>query len=414
MSIVDRFLSYVAIDTTSDKAGNSSPSTKGQFVLANKIHNELKELGVDKVEITSDGYVYAKINSNISNRKVKSVGFISHMDTSPDALGKDIKPRIVRNYDGKDIKLNTSTTLSPTEFSDLNKHIGEDLIVSDGTTLLGADDKSGIAAIITAAETIINNKDIKHGDICIAFTPDEEIGRGADKFDIKKFGAEWAYTIDGGDVGELEYENFNAAEAVIIINGRNVHPGSAKGKMINSLEVASEFINSLPQDQKPEKTEGYEGFFHLVEEYGTVEHTELHYIIRDHDRHEFEQKKVLITDLCSKLNCKYNNDIISIKVSDQYYNMKEKIEPEIEIIETAQRAMIKCGIKPKTSPIRGGTDGAMLSYKGLPCPNIFAGGINFHSRYEFLPIQSMIKAKDVIIEIIKDIAIQKQIQLLTR
>ena len=404
MTVTERFLKYIKFETTSNENIDCCPSTNGQTVLAEVLRNELEEIGLADVEVSKDGYVYATIESN-TDENIPTVGFIAHMDTSPDASGKDVKARIVSNYDGSDITLNKekNITLGTKDFPELLKHKGEDIIVTDGTTLLGADDKAGIAEIMTAAEYLIKHDEIKHGRIRIAFTPDEEIGRGADKFDVQKFGADWAYTMDGGEVGELEFENFNAAKAKVTINGRNIHPGEAKGKMKNASLIAMEFAGMLPQNETPACTEGYEGFFHLTKTEGTVEHAELQYIIRDHSREKFEQKKKTMTECAEAINRKHGEGTAVTDIEDQYYNMRQEIEPVMHIVEIAQKAMEKAGVKPKVQPIRGGTDGAQLSFMGLPCPNIFAGGMNFHGVHEYVPVQSMEKATSVIIEIVKEV-----------
>ncbi len=404
MTVTERFLKYIKFETTSNENIDCCPSTNGQTALAEALRNELEEIGLADVEVSKDGYVYATIESN-TDENIPTVGFIAHMDTSPDASGKDVKARIVSNYDGSDITLNKekNITLGTKDFPELLKHKGEDIIVTDGTTLLGADDKAGIAEIMTAAEYLIKHDEIKHGRIRIAFTPDEEIGRGADKFDVQKFGADWAYTMDGGEVGELEFENFNAAKAKVTINGRNIHPGEAKGKMKNASLIAMEFAGMLPQNETPACTEGYEGFFHLTKTEGTVEHAELQYIIRDHSREKFEQKKKTMTECAEAINRKHGEGTAVTDIEDQYYNMRQEIEPVMHIVEIAQKAMEKAGVKPKVQPIRGGTDGAQLSFMGLPCPNIFAGGMNFHGVHEYVPVQSMEKATNVIIEIIKEV-----------
>ena len=404
MTVTERFLKYIKFETTSNENIDCCPSTNGQTALAEVLRNELEEIGLADVEVSKDGYVYATIESN-TDENIPTVGFIAHMDTSPDASGKDVKARIVSNYDGSDITLNKekNITLGTKDFPELLKHKGEDIIVTDGTTLLGADDKAGIAEIMTAAEYLIKHDEIKHGRIRIAFTPDEEIGRGANKFDVQKFGADWAYTMDGGEVGELEFENFNAAKAKITINGRNIHPGEAKGKMKNASLIAMEFAGMLPQNETPACTEGYEGFFHLTKTEGTVEHAELQYIIRDHSREKFEQKKKTMTECAEAINRKHGEGTAVTDIEDQYYNMRQEIEPVMHIVEIAQKAMEKAGVKPKVQPIRGGTDGAQLSFMGLPCPNIFAGGMNFHGVHEYVPVQSMEKATNVIIEIIKEV-----------
>jgi tripeptide aminopeptidase len=404
MTVTERFLKYIKFETTSNENIDCCPSTNGQTALAEVLRNELEEIGLADVEVSKDGYVYATIESN-TDENIPTVGFIAHMDTSPDASGKDVKARIVSNYDGSDITLNKEKNiiLGTKDFPELLKHKGEDIIVTDGTTLLGADDKAGIAEIMTAAEYLIKHDEIKHGRIRIAFTPDEEIGRGADKFDVQKFGADWAYTMDGGEVGELEFENFNAAKAKVTINGRNIHPGEAKGKMKNASLIAMEFAGMLPQNETPACTEGYEGFFHLTKTEGTVEHAELQYIIRDHSREKFEQKKKTMTECAEAINRKHGEGTAVTDIEDQYYNMRQEIEPVMHIVEIAQKAMEKAGVKPKVQPIRGGTDGAQLSFMGLPCPNIFAGGMNFHGVHEYVPVQSMEKATNVIIEIIKEV-----------
>ena len=404
MTVTERFLKYIKFETTSNENIDCCPSTNGQTALAEVLRNELEEIGLADVDVSKDGYVYATIESN-TDENIPTVGFIAHMDTSPDASGKDVKARIVSNYDGSDITLNKekNITLGTKDFPELLKHKGEDIIVTDGTTLLGADDKAGIAEIMTAAEYLIKHDEIKHGRIRIAFTPDEEIGRGADKFDVQKFGADWAYTMDGGEVGELEFENFNAAKAKVTINGRNIHPGEAKDKMKNASLIAMEFAGMLPQNETPACTEGYEGFFHLTKTEGTVEHAELQYIIRDHSREKFEQKKKTMTECAEAINRKHGEGTAVTDIEDQYYNMRQEIEPVMHIVEIAQKAMEKAGVKPKVQPIRGGTDGAQLSFMGLPCPNIFAGGMNFHGVHEYVPVQSMEKATNVIIEIIKEV-----------
>ncbi|MCH5238163.1 MAG: peptidase T [Muribaculaceae bacterium] len=403
MNLTDRFLKYVSFDTQSDELTNMTPSTPGQMVFARYLKEELENMGLEEITLDDNGYLMATLPAN-SDKAVPTVGFIAHLDTSPDMSGKNVKPRIVRNYKGGDIVLNEDEKikLSPDEFPELLNYVGEDLIVTDGTTLLGADDKAGIAEIITAIEFLKNHPEIKHGKIRIAFNPDEEIGLGAHKFDVDLFGADFAYTMDGGAIGELEFENFNAASAKVTIKGRNVHPGSAKHKMINSMRVATQFIVMLPRWETPEHTEGYEGFYHLVGIQGSVEETVLTYIIRDHDRARFESRKREIEHLVRKTNTEYPG-CASVEIKDQYYNMREKIEPVMHIIEIAEKAMREAGVEPKVQPIRGGTDGAQLSFKGLPCPNIFAGGENFHGRYEYVAINSMEKAKDVIVNICKEV-----------
>lgn len=399
MTVTDRFLSYVAFDTQSDELTNMTPSTPGQMIFAQFLKERLEEMGLEDITLDDNGYLMATLPAN-GCLDAPVVGFIAHLDTSPDMSGKHVKPRIVENYDGKDIILNKekNIVLSPAEFPELLNYLGQDIIVTDGTTLLGADDKAGIAEIITAVAYLQAHPEIKHGKIRIAFNPDEEIGQGAHKFDVARFGAEFAYTMDGGAVGELEYENFNAASAKVTILGRNVHPGTAKHKMVNSMRVATQFIVMLPRWETPEHTEGYEGFYHLVGIEGTVEKTVLSYILRDHDRARFESRKREMEHLVRKTNSEYPG-CASVEIKDQYYNMREKIEPVMYIVELAEKAMREAGVEPKVQPIRGGTDGAQLSFKGLPCPNIFAGGENFHGRYEFVSIQSMEKATDVIVNI---------------
>nr|WP_243473879.1 peptidase T [Winogradskyella sp. MH6] len=398
--IIDRFISYVTIDTESDPNSDTTPSTEKQWDLANKLVEELKAIGMSDVSIDDNAYIMATLPSNVDH-DVPTIGFISHFDTSPDFTGANVKPQIVENYDGKDIVLNAeeNIVLSPDYFEDLLLYKGQTLITTDGTTLLGADDKAGITEIVTAMEYLINHPEIKHGEIKVGFTPDEEIGRGAHKFDVEKFGADWAYTMDGSQIGELEYENFNAAGAKIKVKGKIVHPGYAKGKMINSMYYATEFINALPRLETPEHTEGYEGFFHLHKIDGKVEETLLQYIIRDHDKDKFEARKALMEKVVFDLNTKFESEIFEIEIKDQYYNMKEKVEPVKHIVDIAEEAMKSLDIKPLIKPIRGGTDGSQLSYMGLPCPNIFAGGHNFHGRYEYVPVESMQKAVEVICKI---------------
>lgn len=404
MTIVERFLDYVKFDTQSDELTNLTPSTPGQMEFAEYLKGKLQKMNLSDISLDSNGYLMATLPSNI-DKEVPTIGFIAHLDTSPDISGRHVNPRIVKNFDGKPITLNEkdNIVLSPEEFPEMMDYVGQDLIVTDGTTLLGADDKAGIAEIISAVEYLQQHPEIKHGDIRIAFNPDEEIGLGAHKFDVERLGAEWAYTMDGGEIGELEYENFNAAEAKVTIKGRNVHPGTAKNKMINSILVANKFMSMLPENETPEHTEGYEGFFHCIGVDGTVEQTVVSYIIRDHDRDRFESRKQEIENLVAKINELYPGSC-SVEIKDQYYNMREKIEPVIHVIEIAKEAMECAGVTPKVQPIRGGTDGAQLSFKGLPCPNIFAGGINFHGRYEFVPVQSMEKARDVIVQIARIVA----------
>ncbi len=406
MTVTDRFLSYVAFDTQSDELTNMTPSTPGQMIFAEYLKEQLEGMGLEDISLDANGYLMATLPANCDT-DAPVIGFIAHLDTSPDMSGKHVKPRIVEGYDGLDITLNEKEgiVLSPMEFPELLNYVGQDLIVTDGTTLLGADDKAGIAEIVTAVAYLQAHPEIKHGKIRIAFNPDEEIGQGAHKFDVAHFGADFAYTMDGGAVGELEFENFNAASAKVIIRGRNVHPGSAKHKMINSMRVATQFIVMLPRWETPEHTEGYEGFYHLVGIEGTVEQTVLTYIIRDHDRARFESRKKEIEHLVRKTNTEYPG-CASVDIRDQYYNMREKIEPVMHVVELAEKAMLEAGVQPKVQPIRGGTDGAQLSFKGLPCPNIFAGGENFHGRYEYVAIQSMEKATDVIVNICR-LAVEK-------
>ncbi|WP_322550095.1 peptidase T [Flavobacterium psychraquaticum] len=410
--IIDRFISYVIIDTESDASSDTTPSTKKQLVLANLLVKELKEMGMFDVTIDENGYVMATLESNVTH-EVPVIGFVSHYDTTPDFTGANVKPQIIKNYDGGDIILNKdqNIVLSPGYFKDLLQYKGQTLITTDGTTLLGADDKAGITEIMSAMEHLIKNPEIKHGKIRVGFTPDEEIGRGAHKFDVEKFGCEWAYTMDGSQIGELEYENFNAAGAKITFSGKSVHPGYAKGKMINSMLLASKFISKLPKDEIPEKTKGYEGFFHVVGITGTIEETVVELIIRDHNEMKFKKRKEFIHKLTKKFNKKwqaqFGGDIAIAEVKDQYYNMKEKVKPVFHIIEIAEKAMIELGIKPLIKPIRGGTDGCQLSYMGLPCPNIFAGGHNFHGKYEYVPVESMVKATEVIVKIAELTALPK-------
>src|SRR5690554_4990817 len=398
--IIDRFISYVTVDTESDPNSETTPSTKKQWDLASQLVEELKQIGMQDVTIDENAYIMAILPSNVSH-PTPVIGFISHFDTSPDFTGANVKPQIIENYDGKDIVLNKEKdiVLSPDYFEDLLLYKGQTIITTDGTTLLGADDKAGITEIVSAMEYLINHPEIKHGKIRIGFTPDEEIGRGAHKFDVEKFGADWAYTMDGSQIGELEYENFNAAGAVVKVKGRIVHPGYAKGKMVNSMYIATEFINSLPRLETPEHTEGYEGFFHLYSIQGEVEETVLEYIIRDHDIQHFEARKEVMVKLTNDINEQYEREVITIDIKDQYFNMKEKVEPVMHIVDIAEEAMKQVGIKPLIKAIRGGTDGSQLSYMGLPCPNIFAGGHNFHGRYEYVPVESMIKATEVICKI---------------
>lgn len=397
--LTDRFLKYVKQDTQSDTETGLTPSTPGQMLFAQNLVEELKTIGLDDISLDENGYVMATVPAN-TDKKIPTIGFISHMDTSPDMSGKNVKPRIVANYDGEDITLNEekNIVLRVEDFPEIKDYIGQDLIVTDGTTLLGADDKAGIAEIVTAMEMLLES-DMEHGKIRIGFTPDEEIGAGADYFDVEKFGAEWAYTLDGGPIGELEFENFNAAGAKITFKGRNIHPGYAKGKMRNSIRIANQFVTMLSRFQTPEHTEGYEGFFHLMDMKGDVESTQLTYIVRDHNRERFEERKKELIHLVNKINNEFGDNTCTIEMKDQYYNMEEKVRPVMHIVDIAEEAMKQCGVKPLIKPIRGGTDGSRLSYMGLPCPNIFAGGHNFHGRYEIVPIQSMQKAVDVILKL---------------
>lgn len=407
MALVERFLKYVSFDTQSSEETEVTPSTPGQMVFAKYLKEELESLGLEDITLDEHGYLFATLPANI-DKPVPTIGFIAHMDTSPDMSGKDVSPRIVQNYDGSDIVLcaEENVVLSPSQFPELLDHKGEDLIVTNGKTLLGADDKAGIAEIVSAIVYLKEHPEIKHGKIRIGFNPDEEIGLGAHKFDVEKFGCDWAYTMDGGEIGELEFENFNAASAKITFKGRNVHPGYAKNKMINSIRVANRFCVMLPAHETPEHTEGYEGFYHLISFNGDVEQTTVAYIIRDHDRARFESRKKKIERFVSEINAEYGEGTATLELRDQYYNMREKIEPVMHIIDTAFAAMEAVGVKPNVKPIRGGTDGAQLSFKGLPCPNIFAGGLNFHGRYEFAPIQNMEKAMKVIVKIAELVAIK--------
>ena len=404
MTVTERFLDFVRFDTQSDELTNMTPSTPGQMEFAKYLKGVVEQMGLEDITLDDNGYLFATLPAN-TEEDVPVVGFIAHMDTSPDMSGKNVKPRIVKDYNGRDIVLNEKEDiiLSPEQFPELLGYLGQDLIVTDGTTLLGADDKAGIAEILSAVAYMQQHPEIKHGKIRIGFNPDEEIGLGAHKFDVELFGCEFAYTMDGCALGELEYENFNAASAKVTIKGRNVHPGSAKHKMVNSIRVANNFITMLPRWETPEHTEGYEGFYHLVGINGTVEETTLSYIIRDHDRDRFERRKREIEHLVNKTNSEFPG-CCSVEIKDQYYNMREKIEPVMHVIEIAEQAMRDAGVTPKVQPIRGGTDGAQLSFKGLPCPNIFAGGENFHGRYEFVSIQSMEKATDVIVNICRIVA----------
>ena len=398
MDITERFLNYTTFDTQSQEDSDQVPSTEKQLVFANYLKKELENEGLSDVEMDDKGYIYATLKANVKGHR-PTIGFISHYDTSPDCSGADIKARIVNNYDGSDILLSEGIVSSPKKFPELLKHVGEDLIVTDGHTLLGADDKAGIAEIIQAMCWLRDHPEVKHGKIRIAFNPDEEIGMGAHHFDVGKFGCDWAYTMDGGDVGELEFENFNAASAKITIKGISVHPGYAKGKMINANALAAELAMMLPQDEKPETTEGYEGFYHLLGIESHVEQAKMSYIIRDHDRDTFEDRKHFMQRCVDRMNEKYGEGTVTCEIRDQYYNMKEKIDPQMHVIDLVLHAMQDCGVAPKVKPIRGGTDGAQLSFKGLPCPNIFAGGVNFHGPYEFVSIQVMEKALKVIVRI---------------
>jgi len=403
MKLTERFLQYVKFDTQSDELTNLTPSTPGQMVFAQALEKELNEMGLSDISLDENGYLFATLPGN-TDKKVPTVGFIAHMDTAPDMSGHDVKPRIV-DYQGGKIVLNEeqNIVLDPEQFPELNDYVGQQIIVTDGTTLLGADDKAGIAEILAAVEYFQEHPEVKHGDIRIGFNPDEEIGLGAHKFDVEKFGADWAYTMDGGAVGELEFENFNAASAKITFTGLNVHPGAAKHKMLNSMRVANQFAIMLPRWETPEHTEGYEGFYHLISMKGNVEETTLTYILRDHDRARFESRKREIEHLCHKVNCEFPG-CAKAEIKDQYYNMREQIEPVMHIIDIAKKAMENADVPVKVQPIRGGTDGAQLSFKGLPCPNIFAGGMNMHGRYEYVPIPSMEKAMKTIVEICKIVA----------
>lgn len=398
MNITERFLNYTKFDTQSNEDSTSVPSTEKQLVFANYLKEELVREGLTDVEMDDKGYVYATLKGN-TKKHVPTIGFISHYDTSPDCSGKDVKARIVENYQGGDIELSPGIVSSPTKFPELNSHIGEDLIVTDGHTLLGADDKAGIAEIMQAMCYLRDHDEIKHGDIRVGFNPDEEIGMGAHHFDVEKFGCQWAYTMDGGDLGELEFENFNAAGAKVFIKGVSVHTGYAKGKMINANRLACEFNSLIPETDIPETTEGYQGFYHLISMETRTEEAKMSYIIRDHDREKFEDRKQFFLDIANKMNAKYGEGTVSVKLNDQYYNMKEKIDDNMHVIDIVLRAMQETGVRPKVEPIRGGTDGAQLSFKGLPCPNIFAGGVNFHGPYEFVSKQVMQKAVDVIVKI---------------
>ena len=398
MKIEDRFINYTKFDTQSAEDSDTVPSTSKQLIFAKYLKEELEKEGLEDVEMDDMGYIYATLPAN-TKKKVPTIGFISHYDTALDASGANIKARIIRGYDGKDIELSPGVISSPEKFPELLEHKGEDIIVTDGTTLLGADDKAGIAEIVQAMCYLRDHKEIEHGKIRVGFNPDEEIGMGARHFDVEKFGCEWAYTMDGGDIGDLEYENFNAAAAKVKIHGVSVHTGYAKGKMINAARIACEFNSMIPTTDIPETTEGYQGFYHLLGIDGHCEEAKLSYIIRDHDRDKFQDRKRFMEDIARRLNAKYGEGIVEITITDQYYNMKEKIDPNMHVVDLVVKAMEKSGVRPKVEPIRGGTDGAQLSFRGLPCPNIFAGGVNFHGPYEFVSIQVMEKAMQVIVNI---------------
>ena len=404
--IIERFVQYITIDTESDPNNPAFPSTEKQWNLAKILEKELIEIGMQQVELDENCYLMATLPSNI-DYEVPTIGFVAHIDTSPDFTGTNVKPQIIENYQGGDIVLNEAQNiiLSPSYFDDLLQYIGQTIITTDGTTLLGADDKAGITEIVSAMEYLIQNPQIKHGKIRICFTPDEEVGKGAHLFDVDKFAADWAYTMDGSQIGELEYENFNAASAKITIKGKIVHPGYAKGKMINSIFIANEYITTMPSREVPEKTEGYEGFYHLHDLKGDVEETVLEYIIRDHDLNLFEERKNFMQKTANQINKRYGKDVVSVEIKDQYFNMKEKITPVMHIVDIVEEVMKDIGIKPLIKPIRGGTDGSQLSYKGLPCPNIFAGGHNFHGRFEYVPVESMIKATEVIVGIAQKVTL---------
>lgn len=400
--IVNRFLKYVSFDTQSDEASSSTPSTEKQFRLAEYLVEELRAVGLEEVEMDTQGYVYATLPSNVEHA-VPTIGFIAHIDTSPDASGANVQPRIVQNYDGTDIVLDAEAGIvtAVEKFPELLRHVGEDLIVTDGHTLLGADDKAGIAEIVSAMAYLVQHPEVKHGRVRVAFNPDEEIGRGAHQFDVERFGCEWAYTMDGGEVGELEFENFNAASARIDITGVSVHPGFAKDKMVNAARLATELVQKMPAAEVPEATTGYEGFFHLTGLSGSVERATLNFIIRDHDRERFEARKAMLRGLVQGMNLKYGYEAIALQLDDTYYNMREKVEPVMHIIDIAREAMEAAGVEPQIKAIRGGTDGAQLSFMGLPCPNVFAGGLNFHGPHEFLPIPNLKKACEVVINIVR-------------
>ena len=401
MTLTERFLKYVSFCTTSDEETNMTPSTPGQMEFAKYLAEELKQIGMTEVTLDENGYVMATLPANTEGKP--TIGFIAHMDTAPDASGKNVKARIVENYDGQDIVLNAEKNIvfEVEKYPEILDYKGQDIIVTDGTTLLGADDKAGLAEIVSACEYLIGHPEIKHGKIRVGFTPDEEIGQGADHFDVKKFGCDWAYTMDGGAIGELEYENFNAAGCKVKVHGVNVHPGYGYHKMINSMRIANQFATMLPRWETPEHTQGYEGFYHLIAMSGSVEETTLQYIIRDHDRARFESRKREIEHLARKINQEYGEGTVEVEIRDQYYNMREMVEPVMHIVTLVEEAMKEVGVTPKVQPIRGGTDGARLSFEGLPCPNIFAGGVNFHSRFEYLPVQSMEKAMEVILQIVR-------------
>ncbi|AJO20900.1 Tripeptide aminopeptidase [Heyndrickxia coagulans] len=401
-SLMKRFTTYVKVDTQSNEDSETCPSTDGQWTLLRMLRDELESIGMEEVHLDENGYLFATLPSN-TDKEVPVIGFLAHVDTATDFTGKNVNPQIVENYDGKAIVLNKEqgVVLSPDEYPNLKNYIGQTLITTDGTTLLGADDKAGVAEIVTAMDYLLKHPEIKHGKIRVAFTPDEEIGRGPHKFDVKAFGADFAYTMDGGPLGELEYETFNAASAKITVRGNNIHPGSAKGKMVHSAKIAMELHSLLPEDEVPERTEGYEGFYHLLSIHGDVEQTKLYYIIRDHDREKFEAKKANLQSIVNRLKEKYGEENITLELADQYYNMKEKIEPVKEIVDIAHDAMKSLGIEPVISPVRGGTDGSQLSYMGLPTPNIFAGGENMHGKYEYVSVETMEKAVQVIVEIAK-------------
>jgi tripeptide aminopeptidase len=398
--ILDRFLKYVKIDSQSDPSSSSTPSTEKQWNMANLLKAELENIGMSEVSIDQNAYVMATLPSNVE-AEIPCIGFVSHFDTTPDYSGKNVNPQIHENYDGKDILLNSEKDLilSPDYFEDLKAYKGQTIITTDGTTLLGADDKAGITEIVSAMEYMLQHPEIKHGPIRVCFTPDEEIGRGAHKFDVKKFGSKWAYTIDGSQIGELEYENFNAASAKVLIKGKSVHPGYAKGKMTNSMLIANKFIATLPENEIPEQTEGREGFFHLSSMKGSIEKTTLEFIIRDHDLEKFEKRKKLFHKIAKEINKPHQEDMVSVEIKDQYFNMRKQVEPVMYIVEIAENAMKACDVQPIIKPIRGGTDGSQLSYMGLPCPNIFAGGHNFHGPYEYVPLESMVKATEVIVKV---------------